>query len=183
MKSRNLFQINFSPLVLIDAVVTAWGRWRNGKRNCELNLSKKYVLIREQWSVSILFSFVVVVMGLVATKWGLVIMFIAYWEADITNWKERDSSVLALKESDERIFLWTAIVTATYFKSFHCNKKAILFGKVCYRSPIFYTGKIWLHFLHFNFILLKGWTSGKNNHIFWVLPPILLCLVPLVKYT
>lgn len=123
------------------------------------------MLVREQWSLSILFSFVVMEMGPVATKWGLVIMFIACWEAGISNWKETDSSVLGLKESDERIFSWTAILTATYFKSLHCNKKVMIFGKVCYKS-IFYTGKIWLRFLHFNSPFIEIMTSGKKS-IFW----------------
>jgi len=75
--------------------------------------------------------------------------------ADVTNWKETDSSVLGLKEREERVFSWTAILTAAHFKSLHCTKKVIIFGKVCYRSPIFYTGKIWLHFLHFNFTFIE----------------------------
>lgn len=36
-KSRSLFQINFSPLELVDALVWMWWRERNGKRGCELN--------------------------------------------------------------------------------------------------------------------------------------------------
>lgn len=74
----------------------------------------------------------------VAAKWGLVIMFIAYWEVDINNWKETDSSALGLKESDERIFSWTGILTATYFKSHHCNKKVMIFGIMLQISWILY---------------------------------------------
>lgn len=87
----------------------------------------------------------------VGMQWGLVIIRIAYWEADINNWKETDRLVLGLKKSDERIFSWTAMLTATYSKSHHCNKKVMIFGRICYRSPKFYTEKIWLCFLSFYF--------------------------------
>mgnify|MGYP001852914405 CR=1 FL=1 len=80
----------------------------------------------------------------VGMKWGVVMVCIAYWEADINNWKETGWSVLGLKKSDERMFSWTAILTATYSKSHHCNKKVMIFGIIRYRSPKFYTEKIWL---------------------------------------
>lgn len=42
----------------------------------------------------------------------------------------------------------------------------MIFGKIRYRSPIFYTGKIWLHSLHFNFTFIEMLDFGKEqSHI------------------
>lgn len=39
VKSRILFQIHFSHLLLLGAFTRMWGRWRNGRGSCEPNAS------------------------------------------------------------------------------------------------------------------------------------------------